>query len=502
MSSKIVLKLRKSTAELGFGTGSIATRLALWCTLLSVSLIVAVSAVLYLSLEDRLREEDDRLIRSMMSEFGDYLKEYSIDDPIFRNELKNEVESFGGMHILIMDLAGNAILESPVDGYGANKRSVFELYDPAHSAIGKDWTSISGEKYRLMQRRLSGPGGDIILVIGINRSVEEAEILETFQQTLIWATICALIVSTLLGWAIARRSTRSLSRLVAVVSEISATNLHRRVRDETWPEELKPLAKEFDELLSRLEASFGRIERFSADIAHELRTPLHILRGEAEMALIKSTTKEEYRACIESAMEEYHRLSRLVESLLFLSRAEQPEAISNRTILDLDQEIQAVSDFYQSMAAENQVSFEVHGEGHVFAESNLLRRAISNIITNALRYTPSGGRVSVEGRELGDHSVEISVTDTGMGISSDQLPHVFERFYRGDKARSRVGTGLGLAIVKSIMKLHGGSVSIRSESNRGTTVTLKFPAQSTAAHSSQDSEQETAHHLRELDQVA
>ncbi|MBI3772440.1 MAG: heavy metal sensor histidine kinase [Gammaproteobacteria bacterium] len=474
MSSKFETDVATYYSDFGFKKGSIATRLAFWFTLLSVILIVSVSAVLYVALEERLREKDDHLIKSMFNEFRNNLNEYPYNSQVVQNELKHEVESFAGLHIALMDLDGKVVVEAPAGSF--NNRLIYGLHDSVQKDLGKDWTANEGDKYRIMQQRIFTPNGDFILSVGINRSEEESLIASTFWRTLVLATLCALLVSIILGRRIAKRSTQPLAKLATVVSEISAKDLHRRVSNETWPEELKPLAENFDQLLSRLESSFGRIEQFSADIAHEFRTPLHILCGEAEMALTTAQTQEEYRACIESATEEYHRLSQMVESLLFMARAEQPDAMLNRKPLDIAHEIEAVCDFYQAMADEKKITLEFGGEGSVFAESNLLRRALSNLITNALRYTPSGGRVVVEGKERMDHEVDVTVMDTGMGIAADQLPQVFDRFYRGDKARSRKGTGLGLAIVKSIMTLHGGTVSIHSEPGRGTSVTLKFPA--------------------------
>ena len=182
--------------------------------------------------------------------------------------------------------------------------------------------------------------------------------------------------------------------------------------------------------------------------------------------------------CIESAAEEYERLTRMVDALLFLARTEKPDAQLDKKSLALDQEIAAVCAFHQAMADEQEITLIPVGAGIALADSGLLRRALSNLIVNALRYTPSGGRIAVEARETPDREVEIVVSDTGDGIAPEDLPHVFDRFYRADSARLRQGsgTGLGLAIVQSIMQLHGGTVSLDSELGRGTAVTLKFPS--------------------------
>jgi two-component system heavy metal sensor histidine kinase CusS len=268
-----------------------------------------------------------------------------------------------------------------------------------------------------------------------------------------------------------------------MVAELSAADLHRRVGEEGWPKELKPLAANFDQLLARLEDSFARMSQFSADIAHELRTPLHILQGEAELALTKAHSDREYRASFESAAEEYQRLAAMVDALLFLARAEHPDTQLDKKPLQLEREVAAVCDFYQALADEQGVSLDVRAAGQVTADVNLLRRALGNLIANALRHTPDGGRIIIEARETLVHGVEIAVSDTGDGIAPDDLPHLFDRFYRADSARSRrgAGTGLGLAIVKFIMQLHGGTASVQSELHQGTMITLTFPAPTTPA---------------------
>lgn len=493
-------KLVKKISDMGFASGSMAVRLTFWFTLLSVILIVAVNAVLYQVMDKRLRDHDDVIIKNMANEFHDYLKKHSYDSAVVQNELKHEVEAFAGLVVLVTTPEGKVVAESPADILGFNQRMDQRLHESGNSDTVMDWTVDSKGQYRMMQRPVSTPAGDYILYVGLNRADDKELLIATFRRTLLLATLCALIVSVLLGRWIAKRSTQPLMKLVSVVSEISAKDLHRRVGDETWPKELKPLAAEFDQLLSRLESSFDRIERFSADIAHELRTPLHILRGEAELALMTVQTKEQYQACIESATEEYQRLSQMVESLLFLARAEQPDAMLNRKSLEVAHEIESVCNFYQAMAEEKNVTLEFGGAGSVFAESNLLRRALSNLITNALRYTPSGGQVVVAAKEHVDREVEITVTDSGMGIAAENLPRVFDRFYRCDKARTRQGTGLGLAIVKSIMTLHGGIVSIQSEPGHGTRVTLKFPALAMLMYSGPRRRRDD--YLVQLDQVA
>lgn len=457
-------------------SGSIAARLTFWYALLSVVLITSAGGVLYWALVERLRQEDDQMLVSRIAEVRAILL-HPTDASVFRAELEREAAMLPGTYLRVLDSRGTIMVEAPVTHAVLGRLRASDAFsDIAGNERGADWRSDEGDVFRLMSARVA-VGSGYTVQVAMNRT-KEVEVIAAYRRTLWFIVSAALAIAVVVGYLIARRGLTPVSRLASIVAELSAAHLHRRVGDDAWPRELKPLAANFDQLLARLEESFARISRFSADIAHELRTPLHILRGEAEMALIKGRLNEDYRACIESAAEEYERLTRMVDALLFLARTEHPDARLDKKPLALDQEIAAVCAFHQAMADEQEITLITGGAGIVLADSGLLRRALGNLIANALRHTPRGGRVVVEAGETEDHGVEIVVSDTGDGIAPEDLPHVFDRFYRADSARLRQGsgTGLGLAIVQSIMQLHRGSVSIKSEPREGTRVALKFPA--------------------------
>lgn len=454
---------------------SIAARLTLWYALLSVVLIAAAGSVLYWVLVDRLHQEDDRLLAGRIAEMRAILL-HPTDSAVFRDELQREAAMLSGTYSRVLDAQGAIVVEAPTSHpvFGSRKSSdpFAEFSADDH---GADWFSGDGEVFRIMSSHVAvGPG--FTVQVAMSRTTEVG-VIAAYRRTL-WVTVsAALAIAVVAGYLIARRGLQPVSRLATIIAELGAAHLHRRVADDAWPRELRPLATNFDQLLARLEGSFARISQFSADIAHELRTPLHILRGEAELALSRTRSSEDYRTCIESAAEEYERLTWMVDALLFLARTEQPGALLDKQGLALDREIAAVCAFHQAMADEQEVALMASGAGMVRADAGLLRRALGNLIVNALRHTPSGGRIIIEARETPDRAAEIVVRDTGDGIAPDDLPHIFDRFYRADSARTRKGgTGLGLAIVQSIMHLHGGVVSLQSELEHGTAVTLEFPA--------------------------
>jgi two-component system heavy metal sensor histidine kinase CusS len=201
--------------------------------------------------------------------------------------------------------------------------------------------------------------------------------------------------------------------------------------------------------------------------------------GEAEVALMHDMKPEEYRKVLESGIEEYARLSHLVNNLLFLAHAEDPSMAIERTIFDPVKEIRDIYTLYAPMAEEKEAVFTCGGSVLLNGDPSLFRRAVGNLLLNALYYSPQGVKVDVSVRETDDHYTEIDISDTGFGIDEEKLHHIFDRFYRGDNSQlsNTGGAGLGLSIVKAIVDLHGGSVSIKSKPDAGTTVTLRFPKQ-------------------------
>jgi len=261
--------------------------------------------------------------------------------------------------------------------------------------------------------------------------------------------------------------TRSLERT-------GPTHLNERVAQTGWPRELQPLAVAFDDMLARLEVSFTRLSQFSADLAHELRTPIANILGEAQVALTRDRTPDEYREVIESTIAECERLSGIVDNLLFVARADAAREPIQRKQFDGRAAMEKIATFYRTIADDRHVAINCAGEGEIYGDPVLFSRAVSNLVDNGLRFTPDGGAIQISIAARATHS-EVAVNDSGCGIPSEHLPRVFDRFYRVDSSRSSAGAGLGLALVKSIVDLHGGSARIESEVDRGTTVTVTFP---------------------------
>lgn len=326
-----------------------------------------------------------------------------------------------------------------------------------------------------------GSPGAHSITVQIAVDVSQKEKLLARYRFWFWAILLAtFIIFPLVGYQIARRGIRPVEEMATTARHISSTNLRERILQEGYPFELASLASTFNEMLDRLEESFDRISRFSADIAHDLRTPVNNIRGEAEVALAHARSADEYREVIESLMEEAVRLSALIGDLLFLARAESPLTHLRREPVDVGELLCGVEEYYQASASDGGVSLSTAiTEGPVVAELDrtLIQRAVGNLVSNALANTPPGGVVSLVAK-TDSSALFIEVSDSGVGIPAEALPRVFDRFFRVDSSRSQVsgGTGLGLPIVQSIAQLHGGKVEIFSQLGLGTRVTMHMPA--------------------------
>ena len=320
-------------------------------------------------------------------------------------------------------------------------------------------------------------GASLLFVqAAMDRSHEE-ELLDDYRRNL-WIVLgVALIVCSLGGYFLIRKAVRPVQKIAATASRIRSSTLDERIAVDGLPAELRILADTFNEMLDRLESSFDRLSQFSADIAHELRTPLNNLRGEAEVALTRPRTLEEYRDIIGSSLEEFGKLSRMIDSLLFLARAENPATQINREPVDVAAQLEVLREYFEAAADEAGIALTMQGRPGWMAniDRTLFQRAVSNLISNALRHTPAGGKVDVQAAIVADELV-IHVNDTGEGIPATMLPHIFDRFFRADNSRAvnMAGAGLGLAMVKGIAQLHGGSISVASEPQRGAQFCLRL----------------------------
>ena len=290
------------------------------------------------------------------------------------------------------------------------------------------------------------------------------------MQHLIWLTVglSALATALLGAWA-ARSGLRPLRRMSAVARGISAQSLNARLSEAQMPPELAEMAHSFNAMLARLDDSFQRLSAFSADIAHELRTPLSNLLTHTQVTLTRPRAIEDYREALHSNLEELQWMAQLVNDMLYLAKADHGLLMPKREPLTLADEADALLEFFAPLAEDAAVTLSREGTAQIEGDRSMLRRALSNLLDNALRFTPASGEVRLAIQDL-PNAVRVSVENTGGAISAQLLPRLFDRFYRADPARqegSSEHAGLGLAITQSIVRAHGGT--IHCESDRGWT---------------------------------
>lgn len=464
-------------------TRSIRFRMALWYAALLAGAVALFGAATYLGLERYLQKSLEESLIKQARSIGDVLivniNQSGVD--YVDNEITEHYSpEINGRFIRVTRADGKQVFVS-----GPPKDGTFDpaLVPPPRLPVAQGFSRevemsdghellLHGLPYRAMD------GTQFLIEVAAPYNQIESVLrglLLTFALGL--PLIVALAIGG--GYVLMRRALRPVDEIRQKAAQITSRNLSERLPVVHTGDELERLATDLNQMIARLEESFHQIKRFSADASHELRTPLTVLQGELEAIADKGQTlPEEIKDTIGSALEETQRLSKIVESLLAISRLEAGEARVQPVRLDFAELARTTSDQMRLLAEEKHISMSCNGTGpvEVEADPSRLKQVVVNLLDNAIKYTPEGGKVSISVTLRDGHAV-LEVADSGLGIAADDLPHVFERFYRADKARSRQmgGTGLGLSIVRSICSAHGGQVTVSSTEGRGSVFRVELP---------------------------
>jgi len=328
----------------------------------------------------------------------------------------------------------------------------------------------------LREIEVAGPRGARVLVARAMGATRER--LATLRTSLFVAGLGVLALGLGGGWWLARRTLAPLVSLTATAGSISAQDLSRRLDERSAPAELEGLARAFNATLDRLEQAFQRQVRFTADASHELRTPLAVLRLQTEQALRGERTPQEYRATLAACLRASQRMSSLTESLLQLARADAGESAASAEPVALDQVVREAAEQLRPVAeAEGLVLSLCCEPVLVRGDRSQLAEVFSNLISNSVRYNRRGGQIDVACVHEDGRAV-VRVADTGLGIPTASIPHLFDRFYRvdSDRSRSQGGAGLGLAIARRVVEVHRGTIEVESRAGEGSTFTVRLPA--------------------------
>ncbi|MBL1261172.1 MAG: heavy metal sensor histidine kinase [Thiotrichaceae bacterium] len=381
-----------------------------------------------------------------------------------------------GALLLITNTRGQALYSSPGPDLSKILKStaIHRSNDKFQQGTVQQWND-GKHSYRIFVQQVSGKNKALYtVVIAVDLDFHH-HFLSHFRHTLWLMVACGIIIMGVMGWVVVRHGHRPLRNIVDQIRRISANELNTRLVPEAVPTELTELALSFNELLQRMEEAFNRLANFSADIAHELRTPVTNLMTQTQVALSQARDVDEYQEILYSNMEEYERMAQMIGDMLFLAKNDHAQYNLNAEAIDLKSEVHNLFDYYGAWAEECQVSLRQEGDAHVQGDGLMLRRALSNLLSNAIRHTPAHNSVTIKLSYI-ESRVLVTVENPGTLIPTEHLAKVFDRFYRTDPSRQRSGegAGLGLAIVKSIVEAHSGTI-VASSDEASTQFKISLP---------------------------
>jgi len=455
---------------------SIRLRLTLWYVLLLAITLAAFSAGLYLAMRQSLyRNLDDSLegraeiVGGLVTEGGRLTdEEVAIPgDPVDGEEF-----------VRVYDLNGDVAFDNTSERFPVPGDP-----DSLQAALSGTTTQRGVDIGRVNLRVMTAPiraSGDIIGVVEVGLS--EEDVRGSLQVLLVIIAVgypLALVIASGGGVFLAGRALSPIDALTRTARKISAQDLSQRLDMRLPDDEVGRLARTFDDMIARLDDAFRRQRQFTADASHELRTPLTAIKGQTEVALQRDRDVEAYKQVLRAVNSEVDRMMRLVGSLLALARADARQIPISKEKVALDAVVSDAIEQIRPAAERNGISISLRGDGQVqlMADQDLLLQLMLNLLDNAVKYTPNGGTIDVSWSGS-NHHAEVAVSDSGPGIAPEHLPHIFDRFYRVDKARTRAegGVGLGLSICRWVAEAHGGSIEAASAPGRGATFTVRLPA--------------------------
>lgn len=476
---------------------SLRAQLSLWHAGLLAVTLVSLAGLTYIMLRQMLHSRADAALEDYAETTAKTIAATLYQSTVGRRQLpkflSNDLQSWG-RYIQVIDARGNvrevsdALRSHPLPVSttalvrGMKGLSTFETV-----------TNLGEHPVRIVTVPVQ-MGSKVPYLVQAGASLEGVDAtLQRASAILLVLTPSVLLVGMLGGWLLVGRSLKPVDEMTRAALEIESSSLDRRIVPPRTDDEIGRLAAAFNEMIARLDRSFRQIQQFTADASHELKTPLTTMRGEAEVALMSDLTPEEYRKVLRSIIEEVERMSAIVENLLLLARADANAVQLKREPVAFHEVVMTVYEQMEAIARRKGVLLEIEEMDETIVEGDplWLQQIVTNLLNNAIKYTPEGGRVSVKIKGSGlrveglDHPsplhsqpfVSLIVADTGVGIPPEHLPHIFDRFYRVDAGRSRDagGSGLGLNIVKWAVEAHGGTIEVESAVGKGTTFTVRLP---------------------------
>lgn len=454
---------------------TLTARLTVLFTLVAASVLLGFGALVawstarhFVELDRIFLDDKVHLIEKLISD--------AATPAVLTGALDDMLESHNGLFVQVW-LGGDLV-------YGQKELTRNVFTDSPASGRLMDWTH-AGQSLRGVVESLPLPAASplastdhqrIVRVLVALDTAHHAHFLADLRKTLAAYLLVATLVSGVLGWWAARRGLAPLKAMRERATSVTAHNLQERMPVESAPVEFAELAASLNGMFDRLQQDFQRLMDFSSDLAHELRTPLSNLLTQTQVALAQRRSADEYRDILASNAEEFERLARMVSDMLFLAKTENGIDLPHRERIQLHQEVLALFDFYEAVAEEKDIRLVLRGQAEMDGDRLMMRRAISNLLSNALRHADGGTAVEV-GLSSGNGQISLEVANEGKTIDPADIPRLFDRFYRADRSRAHPaseGAGLGLAITKAIVSSHGGDIHVQSLA-RKTRFTVRVP---------------------------
>ena len=451
------------------GPISITLRLTLLFVLASSAVLLALGFVIASSVDQHFVEQDMEVLTGKMALTRNTLAQlHTIDDLMHITHLMdNSLVGHHGLEVIVFAPNREVMFATANAGFPLDLVTASATKSPMQPAL---WT-LGGQSYRGIAAQL--PTG-VIVAVATDIAHHQA-FMRSFLQTLWLFVAGAAALTGFLGWAVARRGLQPLRAMRDQTQGVTAQQLSHRLPVASFPVELAELAQSLNDMLARLEEAFLRLSDFSSDIAHELRTPVSNLMTQTQVALSRARSADEYRTILESNAEEYEHMARMISDMLLLAKADNGLVVPHRETLQLATEARALFDYYDAVAEDKGLHLVLEGDAPVAADRLMLRRALGNLLSNAVRHANAGSSVRVQISADADQ-VLIAMENQGDTIAHEFLERVFDRFFRVDPSRQRAseGTGLGLAITRSIVLAHGGSIAVTSDAGL-TRFTMTLP---------------------------
>ncbi|SFT44168.1 two-component system, OmpR family, heavy metal sensor histidine kinase CusS [Kosakonia arachidis] len=480
---------------------SLALRLTFFISLSTIMAFIAFTWFMLHSVENHFAEQDVSDLQQISTTMQRLLQSPADPDEKKISKIKESIASYRNVAVLLLDAQGEVLFSS---AQGAALHPAVNTADFREHSRARDvflWTvaaparamlsshDMKMETYRIIASSgvtaFQGKNQNYVMLIGLSINFH-LHYLDALKKNLVAiATVISLLIILIIRIAV-RQGHLPLRNVSNAIKNITSENLDARLEPSRVPIELEQLVISFNHMIEKIEDVFTRQANFSADIAHEIRTPITNLVTQTEIALSQDRTQKELEDVLYSSLEEYNRMTKMVSDMLFLAQADNNQLISDRVMFDLSTEVIKVFDFFEAWAEERNIILKFNGIPCLIeGDPQMFRRAINNLLSNALRYTPEGQTVTVSMREQ-ENYFDLIVENPGKPIPEEHLPRLFDRFYRVDPSRQRKGegSGIGLAIVKSIVAAHHGKVHVESDAH-STRFILSVPRQDIVNKASQ-----------------